>query len=83
MLVILIHQKDPGLKRLMRHSSGPVFMRPGDRQHTRCTLLRSTIFHFSRSMKWVPSFRRKCRENLNTLWDDSDNVFQISSLLKP
>jgi hypothetical protein len=30
MLVILIHQKGRGLKRLMRHSSRPVFMRSGD-----------------------------------------------------
>jgi hypothetical protein len=30
MLVILIHQKGRGLKRLMRHSSHPVFMRSGD-----------------------------------------------------
>jgi len=31
MLEILIHQKGPRLKRLMRHSSSPVFMRSGDR----------------------------------------------------
>ena len=31
MLVILIHQKGGGLKRLVRHSSRPVFMRSGDR----------------------------------------------------
>lgn len=30
MLIILIHQKGRGLKRLMRHSSRPVFMRSGD-----------------------------------------------------
>ena len=31
MLGILIHQKGRGLKRLMRHSSSPVFMRSGNR----------------------------------------------------
>jgi hypothetical protein len=31
MLGILIHQTGLGLKRLMRHSSSPVFMRSGDR----------------------------------------------------
>ena len=31
MLGILIHQRGGGLKRLMRHSSSPVFMRSGDR----------------------------------------------------